>query len=116
MRGQYSNLINGFWGGQNPGVVDTVKEISLCKKKIDLLAIIPYENTEFIDGYILDMLMVEREFAKSIQQLRGSVKSKIGDVVLGYLTIPDWIDPNITNTEEEYERAIENNRKVNPAR
>ena len=116
MRGQYYDLLNGFWGGQNPGVVDTVKEISLCKKKIDLLAIIPYENTEFIDGYILDMLMVEREFAKSIQQLRGSVKSKIGDVVLGYLTIPDWIDPNITNTEEEYERAIENNRKVNPAR
>lgn len=112
MRGQYFDLLNGFWGGQSGGFVESIKKVPLCKKKIDILAHIPYKFTSNASDYIVDHLVKEQEYAIKVQELRSSVKSNTFNTATSYITTPDWIYPNRNDTEEDVKRANENNSLV----
>ncbi len=114
--GQYFDLLNGEWGGQNPGRVEKIKEVTLCKKKFDLLAAVPYDFTSYASTVFVDYLILEQEYAKKMQDLRKTAAWALPNTIANYVSTPDWIDLSRTESDEEYQRASKNNEIVQEKR
>lgn len=112
LRGQYFDLLNGVWGGQNTtGFVKTNERVILCKKKTEILANIPYRFSISASDLIIDYLIYEQEYAKKLLELRKNVTNISYETLIAATTTPDWIYTDNMN-ENELPEALRNNQSV----
>ncbi len=112
MRGQYFDVINGFWGGQSGGFVDSKKEYLPCRKKVTILENIPYKFTKYASQEIVKMLLSERAAATAMISLKGDVKEDIFEASWNTITAPRIKAMPYNASPKEVKKIREHNKQV----
>jgi len=106
LRAQYFDLLNGVWGGQQNGYVNTRKKYTLCGIRSDIMASIPYEIPNNTSRLLINYLRIEKLIGKKMLETYRNNQNLTGSAIYNFITAPSWMqyplddDGNIIITEE----------------